>query len=309
MGCALDEEISRSKGDKEIATARARQAHYIKWAQLKQIPDPCGPEDGYQRVVAIYGEYVKNGANCTNKEATRSKTLEGYFNAVNFLFESRSCPPPVDFGNPANPGYIILKNLEAEEDIARRRSPLTTAMYAEIIRRGKDAARGTEPWIISKLTSLAKIVGPRACEFAQKTQTKIEIHKYPSGRKTEVKAWTRADFAFRDKNGGILDPTLPSTRKLVAKVTIRWRIQKNRQNGQLLTIVRDWDNEDFCAVLAALDLVLHSIEIGQKAGEPILAVVPPNKPKQYVTANKVAAALQSVAKKVHPDFPSDEIKK
>ena len=182
-------------------------------------------------------------------------------------------------------------------------------MYAEIIRRGKDAARGTEPWIISKLTSLAKIVGPRACEFAQKTQSKIEVHKYPSGRKTEVKAWTRADFTFRDKNGGILDPVHPSTRKSVAKVTIRWRIQKNRQNGQLLTIVRDWENEDFCAVLAALDLVLHSIDIDQKVGEPILAVAPPNKPKHYVTANKVASALQSVAKKVHPDLPSDEIKK
>ena len=65
MGRALDEEFSRSKGDKEIATARARQAHYIKWTPVKKIPDPCGPEDGYQRIVAIYGEYVKNGANST----------------------------------------------------------------------------------------------------------------------------------------------------------------------------------------------------------------------------------------------------
>ena len=53
------------------------------------MPDPCGPDEGYQRVLAIYAKYVINGANCTNKEDTRSKTLEGYLKAVNFLFEKR----------------------------------------------------------------------------------------------------------------------------------------------------------------------------------------------------------------------------
>ena len=57
------------------------------------MPDPCGPDEGYQRVLAIYAKYVINGANCTNKEDTRSKTLEGYLKAVNFLFEKRGFFP------------------------------------------------------------------------------------------------------------------------------------------------------------------------------------------------------------------------
>ena len=67
MGCCLDEEISRSKTDKEIETARARQAHYIGWCIIKSILDPCGPDLGWQRVIAIYGKYIMNGANCINK--------------------------------------------------------------------------------------------------------------------------------------------------------------------------------------------------------------------------------------------------
>ena len=310
MGCSLDEEISRSKGDKEIETARARQAHYIKWSQVMNMPDPCGPDLGYQRVLAIYGKYVIHGANCTNKEFTRSKTLEGYFKAVNFLFEKRGFPAPVEFDNPQNVATMILNNLTSEEDVARRRSSITTPMYAEIIAQGERAEAGSKPWLLAKLASISKVVGPRACEYAQKTQQRIEVHRYPSGRKEVTKAWTRLDFLFLGKRDLRLDPLKKEwTRKRVVKVVITWRIQKNRQNGQKLTVVRDLQHPALCPVLAALDLYNHSHDIGQKDEEPMFALVDARGRKKYWTAGRVAICLQAVAKKVHPDLPQEDIKK
>ena len=43
------------------------------------ITDPCSDQLGWDHVLAIYGKYVMSGANCTNKEETRSATIKGYF--------------------------------------------------------------------------------------------------------------------------------------------------------------------------------------------------------------------------------------
>jgi hypothetical protein len=42
MGDHVDREVAMSRQDKEIETEAARQAHYIRWAQIMKVPDPCG---------------------------------------------------------------------------------------------------------------------------------------------------------------------------------------------------------------------------------------------------------------------------
>jgi hypothetical protein len=61
MGNRVDRELAQSRQGPEIKTDAARQAHYIKWADILGIPDPCGPYPGYQRIVAIYIKYVQCG--------------------------------------------------------------------------------------------------------------------------------------------------------------------------------------------------------------------------------------------------------
>jgi hypothetical protein len=38
----------------DLETEAAWQAHYIKWAKIFGIPDPCGYYKGFIRIVAIY---------------------------------------------------------------------------------------------------------------------------------------------------------------------------------------------------------------------------------------------------------------
>ena len=75
-----------SKSDNAIETERARQAHFIEWCQKKQMTDVCGNQPGWMRIIACYGKDLMLGTNWTNKNELRSKTVRGYFNAVNNLF-------------------------------------------------------------------------------------------------------------------------------------------------------------------------------------------------------------------------------
>lgn len=307
MGHNTDREVSLSKGDSELETNRARQAHYIEHCRQQGIVDPCGDEPGWSRVVGIYGKSVALGCNCVNKVGARSATISGYYVAVNALFKARNFREPANFDDPQNYAIVLLKNLEAEENIANQRSPITKEIYVELLERGEKAEVGSEDWLLAKFTSVAKIIGPRASEFAQKTQSKVDFHKYPSG-KTVVKAFTRADFTFYDKNGKRLTIIDENTHKIVGRVKIRWRIQKNRQNGQKVTVVRELIDDKLCSVLAALEIYLHSVRIGQPEDMPMLVMKVEDKFK-YLTANRIAKRIRDAAKKVHPDWAKEEINK
>jgi len=253
-------------------------------------------------------KYLMSGANCNNKTSTRSDTLRGYAEAINDLFIARNFKAPIDLNNPTNPAAIIYKNLQTEEDIAKQRSPITQEMYKELLRQGDESPVGSELWLLAKAASLARLIGPRAAEFLQTTQSKVDTHKYNSGNLV-TKAFIRRDFTFFDKNGRKILQFDENTHLKVAKVRIKWRIQKNRRNGQTVTIVRDYTNNKICPVLAALDIYMNSIRIGQPDDMPMMAmkINAEKSEMKYLTGNRVKTLLRKIARKVHPDLSDDEV--
>ena len=118
MGDRVDREVAMSRRDKEIETEAARQSHYIFWCSIIGIPDTCGNEIGYQRIVAIYIKFVMCGINYYNKDVLQSSTLRGYATAVNTLFQLRGYKQPTELSNPSNMPGIIINNLIKEETVA-----------------------------------------------------------------------------------------------------------------------------------------------------------------------------------------------
>jgi hypothetical protein len=94
MGDRVDQEVAMSQQDKEIKTEAARQAHYIRWAQIMKVLDPCGHQRGYQRIVAIYTKYLMTGFNFRNKDFLSLATVQGYASSINLLFKLRDMKPP-----------------------------------------------------------------------------------------------------------------------------------------------------------------------------------------------------------------------
>jgi hypothetical protein len=63
MRHGVDQEMANSQRGTDLETEAARHSHYIKWTRIMGIPDPCGPHEGYQRILAIYTKYLQSGIN------------------------------------------------------------------------------------------------------------------------------------------------------------------------------------------------------------------------------------------------------
>jgi hypothetical protein len=82
------------------------------------------------------------------------------------------------------------------------------------------------------------------------------VHKYPSGKQV-TKAFLPTDWIFYDKNNRIIRKhPLGRVLTLLKKMKVTFRIQKNGQNGQSITIVLDDDHPDLCPVRAAYKIFL-----------------------------------------------------
>jgi hypothetical protein len=83
-------------------------------------------------------------------------------------------------------------------------------------------------------------------------------------------------------------------------VKITWRIQKNRQNGQSITLAAKSDQPEICPVRSAMRLVLRARWLNQPDDMP-LAVYKKEKGKViYLTGNKIAKLLWKAVKKGTP---------
>jgi hypothetical protein len=52
----VDVKIARLRFISSIETEQFRQAKYLNWCHVNKIPDPCGTEHDYERIVACFGE-------------------------------------------------------------------------------------------------------------------------------------------------------------------------------------------------------------------------------------------------------------
>jgi hypothetical protein len=91
------------------------------------------------------------------------------------------------------------------------------------------------------------------------------------------------------------------------KLEMTFRIQKNRQNGQSITLVADDAHRDICPVRAAYRIFLRAKKLGQSNSEPMGVFVNKFGIKKYLTGGKITKVLRSVAKEVHPDWSTDEL--
>jgi hypothetical protein len=213
--------IARLRLSSSIETEQFRQDKYLDWCQIKKIPNPCGKEHGYERILACFGKNLIIDSN------SRSATILDYALAVNKLFEMRKYPIPANLANKANIMSKIIHAREREENIARQQSPLTKEMYVKMAKQAKISSEDSVDSVLFDFVNFIRVGGFRVAEYAQKTQTKIDEFEYGLGNKV-VKAFVPTDWSFYDTNGRLV--TLHSLNRSgdpPKKPKIKFRIQKN----------------------------------------------------------------------------------
>ncbi len=196
MGHHVDQEKAQSQRSLDLKTEATWQAHYIKWAKIFDIPNPCGYYKGFIRILAIYINYVQCGVNYNNKPVLCSATVQGYAKAVNNLFKFRCLSPPANLSNRNNMMAILLNNMLREEGIARQHAQLDNKFFAKLCQT--TAASKCEDSVSDLLFNVMAIgcyIGPCLSEYAQTTQDKVDHHTYPSGT-TVIKAFIANNFIF-----------------------------------------------------------------------------------------------------------------
>jgi hypothetical protein len=92
--------------------------------------------------------------------------------------------PPIDMADPNNVSGILINNLVKEEDIARQRIPLDSAIFANLLCKSNvSCSLDSEQRTLFNLVVLGCYIGPRVSEYAQTTDKNVDCHVYPSGRK------------------------------------------------------------------------------------------------------------------------------
>jgi hypothetical protein len=92
---------------------------------------------------------------------------------------------------------------------------------------------------------------------------------------------------------------------VVARVWITWRIQKNRQSNQKITLLSDKIHPTICPVLAALRLVLRACCLSQPNSMPVAYYLKKGV-LAYLTGSRIAFHFQAAARAVHPNITKDE---
>jgi hypothetical protein len=305
MGDRIDQEVAMSQQDKEIETEPARQAHYIKWAQVMNIADPCGHQRGYQRIIAIYIKYLMSSINFRNKDFLRLDTVRGYATSIKTLFKLQDMKPPVNVVNPNNILGILIKNLVKEEDITRQRSQLDSDIFTKLLCKSNvswswDSKHST----LFNLVAIGCYIGPRVSKYAQTSNKNMDYHVYPSGKQV-IKAFIASDLTFYDKKSQIIADLSDASFNIVERVRITWRIQKNCQNNQKTTLLCDKANKAICPVLATLHLVLRAIHLCQPDSMPV-ACYSKKDSLAYITWTRIAVLFRAAARAVRPTITKED---
>jgi hypothetical protein len=161
--------------------------------------------------------------------------------------------------------------------------------------------------LLFDVVALGHYIGPCLSEYAQTTQDKVDHHTYPSG-KMVIKAFIANDFIFYDEKKRVLKNLNNDSLQQARFVKITWRIQKNRQNGQSITLAAEIDRPKISHVRSAMQLVLRVKWLNQPVDTPI-AVYKTKKGKViYLTGNKIAELLWKAVNKVRPDTTPGKLK-
>lgn len=278
------------------------------WCKSKQVYNPVGPESQWDFFISMYIKEVMTGINYHNKLVLRSVTCEGYAKAVNLLFKLRDYPPPVDLTSLTGCTRTIIHNLDREETIAAKRSPLDDKIHAELLNFAKKSTVNSLEAVIADIATFGKAAGVRVSEHSQTKSDTVDYHEYPSGKQV-IKAITGNDAIFSDIDGKIFQIKRKSDLKRVHAVVVTWRFQKNRQNGQQIRLLVDRDHPEICPALALASMALRKHRLKHSMDLPLAVFKDTDGTVKYTTHKKVTELIRKAVKKAYPDISKSDLMK
>ncbi len=211
----------------------------------------------------------------------------------------------VDTSDPNNMAGILINNLVKEEDIARQHSPLDSNIFAKLLQKlNVSCSPDLEQRTLFDLVALGRYIGPCMSKYVQTMDKNMDYYVYSSGKQV-IKVFTANNFQFFDKNSQVITELSDASIKVINRVCITWRIQKNCQNNQMVTLLSEKTNTAICIVLATLCLVLRACCLSQPDLMPVACYLKKDA-LAYISGSRIAILFQAAARAVRPNILKEE---
>ena len=231
-------------------------------------------------------------------------TIKKYIGAVRMLASSLKLPDPTldDLGRRAPSIRALITEAQRWENMPNRREPLTVPMVEWVIHEAnKERKYGRQDglycsladWLIMGLQS-----GFCQGEWAQESST--FPNTFELNRDGTAKAFIRSDFKFTDSKNRRINEYTKSALRHAKFTSVKWRFQKNNDNGQEVTYSKSTSPAGLCYTTAATNIILRSERLKVPEGSPIAVFKDYKLNKiKFISTKEIRMVLRQAAKAVH----------
>ena len=256
--------------------------------------------DARNYFLACYAVSLIQGETLRGK-SIRSRTVINYLTAAYALFAARKLFYLPLLGTDYI--HLIVTTLKNYEEVPRRRNMISDDMMWWMLRKSSTHSPDSAFVAILDWTILGRYTGARQSEWCQVSSTKYKrIEVWPN---TPPEAFILSDFVFLDTNKRHITITIHTDPRDASYVRIKWRKQKNGDNGEEIDFGRH-THRKFCPVLAAVRIVQRSLRLHTPRDEPIAVFTNNARQRRFITAKGVATQFQTAAHHAHNIAKSDK---
>lgn len=248
-------------------------------------------------VLSSWAAQLFSGQNCNNLNI-KATTVVGYLKAAQDLLVqggyTHAAGLPLDNTNNSMSENFIAK-VKRWEALPNRRELISDDMMEAIYHRHLAASQDSLDDCLYDWIAVGRYAGFRASEWAQSRKLTYELIDSVDWR--EARAFIDADWLFYDQSGRLLDKLSPNNATRIHRVDIRWRVQKNANNGEIISFWRDNFTPRWCPVRAAWRICMRARRHGTPSHQPLGKYYDHKRREMvYINNTEVEAALRSVAK-------------
>ena len=252
-------------------TAVSRWENYIKFCDTMKISDyqlAFFSQQEQNDIILYYSIWMTLG-NTINHQFVKWDTIGGYLReAANGIKDRR--PNPHNIVRTTDPRkdldgnfYSPLKELEKEykkwEGAVNRRNACTKSMVKFLVESlPKEAGMCDLLRVFIQWLNVGMRTGTRLGEYAQLPGCKSidDIRRNPDGTAQGFTASDVEFFGVGQKRLTFVDMLRKPSE--VHAASLMWRYQKNGVKQERRTMVRDWENPDFCPVVSLIQIVARA---------------------------------------------------
>ena len=260
-------------------------------------------------------------ANLVAGETLLCKTIRSG-TILRYLSAAAELSVPANMMNPClnimgkQSSYIndIIHELRRWESIPDRREPVTKEIIEYVIEKGTRLNKSNPDNIYSALADwliLGQQTGFRRKEWAQ-DRTHLKKHKdIQRNIDGSSAAFILEDFEFRANNNKRINSDSDKDITKACITNIKWRYQKNNDNGQVISYIEDNKNKKHCFVRASKRIRKRAKKLKIPNDKPIAVYTDTNRNKKtcHIDDIHISSILQEAAEKVYNITKKEELTK